>query len=138
MADLKNFASVIGKSEVWNFVRSLRKSLGKLRFNRPTTVAFFARRNGLSPPTTVCLRSQPWKSLGGPRASLTEVDCVDYEAKAHSIPIVRICRNRQRLPSSVLIENASDSLLDLRTLFCPRHFRSSLATILQQIRQVNT
>ena len=41
---MKNhFASVIGKSEVWNFVRSLRKSLGKLTFNRPPIVALFAR-----------------------------------------------------------------------------------------------
>src|SRR5215470_17288067 len=48
MADLmKNyFASVIGKSEAWNFVRSLRKSLGRLTFNRPTIVAFFARCDG--------------------------------------------------------------------------------------------
>ena len=49
---------------------------------------------------------------------------------SHSIPIVqRVRRNRRRLPSSVLIENASDPLLDPRTLSCPRHFRSSLATI---------
>src|SRR6516165_8075493 len=48
----------------------------------------------------------------------------------HSIPIAqRVRRKRQRLPSSLLIENASDSALDPRTLFCPRHFRSSLATI---------
>src|SRR5262249_19806022 len=48
---------------------------------------------------------------------------------AHSIPITqRVRRNRQRLPSSLLIENASYSLLDPRTLFCPRHFRSSVAT----------
>src|SRR6516162_10068628 len=49
---------------------------------------------------------------------------------SHSIPIVqRVRRKHQRLPSSLLIENASDSALDPRTLFCPRHFRSSLATI---------
>lgn len=43
MADLtKNrFASVVGKSEVSVFVQSLRKSLGRLTFNRPTIVAFF-------------------------------------------------------------------------------------------------
>jgi hypothetical protein len=35
---------------------------------------------------------------------------------------------RQRLPSSLLIENASDQRLDARTLLWPRHFRSSLAT----------
>ena len=47
----------------------------------------------------------------------------------YSIPIVqRVRRNRQRLPSSLLIENASDPVLDSWTLFCPRHFRSSLAT----------
>ena len=27
---LNHFASVIGKSEVWNFVKSLRRSLGRL------------------------------------------------------------------------------------------------------------
>jgi len=33
--DENHFASVIGKSEVSIFVQSLRKSLGKLTFNRP-------------------------------------------------------------------------------------------------------
>jgi hypothetical protein len=48
---------------------------------------------------------------------------------SHSIPIVqRVRRNRRRLSSSLPIENASDPLLDPRALFCPRHFRSSLAT----------
>jgi hypothetical protein len=47
MADLmkNHFAIVIGKSDVWNFVRSLRKSLGNLTFSRLTIVAFFARCN---------------------------------------------------------------------------------------------
>lgn len=58
---MKNhFASVIGKSEVWNSVRSLRKSLGNLTFNRPTIVDFFARCNGclnpLSLPTSSVVR----------------------------------------------------------------------------------
>jgi hypothetical protein len=40
-----------------------------------------------------------------------------------------ICRNRQRLPSSLLIENASDRRRDSWKISYPRHFRSSLATI---------
>ena len=47
----------------------------------------------------------------------------------HSIPITqRVPRNRQRLPSSLLIENASCWHADARKISCPRHFRSSLAT----------
>lgn len=51
---------------------------------------------------------------------LTEADCVDYKAKAHSIPIARICRNRQRFSAIVLIENASDWLLDRHTRLSAR------------------
>jgi hypothetical protein len=42
--------------------------------------------------------------------------------------ISRARRKRQRLPSSLLIENASDQPQELRIGFCPRRFRSSLAT----------
>ena len=47
------FASAIGKSEVWNFVRSLRKSLGEPTFNRPTIVALLCALQRLSEPLSL-------------------------------------------------------------------------------------
>ena len=47
-----------------------------------------------------------------------------------------IRRNRQRLPSSFLIENASRDVPDSRRLFCPRHFRSKPATI-RELRRLS-
>ena len=48
----------------------------------------------------------------------------------HSNPITqRARRKRQRLPPSLLIENASDVFLAFRRTACPRRFRSRLATI---------
>src|SRR5271167_1495275 len=47
---------------------------------------------------------------------------------AHSNPIGR-CPPRQRLPPSLLIENASDPVFRPCHLSCPRRFRSRLATI---------
>src|SRR5262249_61842823 len=48
----------------------------------------------------------------------------------HSNPIARRVRHkRQRLPPSLLIENASDPLFRCREVSCPRHLRSRLATI---------
>jgi len=62
--------------------------------------------------------------------SLHDVPSPFSVPNSYSIPIAqRVRRNRQRFPSSLLIENASDPVLDPWTLFCPRHFRSSLATL---------
>ena len=48
----------------------------------------------------------------------------------HSNPIAyRVRRKRQRLPPSLLIENASHRLFPLTRSVCPRRFRSRLATI---------
>ncbi len=48
----------------------------------------------------------------------------------HSNPITqRVRRKRQRLPPSLLIENASDVFLAFQNIACPRRFRSRLATI---------
>ncbi len=48
----------------------------------------------------------------------------------HSNPITqRVRRKRQRLPPSLLIENASDVFLAFQRTACPRRFRSRLATI---------
>ena len=41
----------------------------------------------------------------------------------------RVRRKRQRLPPSLLIENASDRRFPKREVSCPRRFRSRLATI---------
>src|ERR1700746_2956967 len=47
----------------------------------------------------------------------------------HSNPITqRVRRKRQRLPPSLLIENASDLFLAFQRTACPRRFRSRLAT----------
>src|SRR6266851_9056597 len=47
----------------------------------------------------------------------------------HSNPITqRVRRKRQRLPPSLLIENASDVFLAFQNIACPRRFRSRLAT----------
>src|SRR6266567_5016681 len=47
----------------------------------------------------------------------------------HSNPIAqRLRRKRQRLPPSLLIENASDVFLAFQRTACPRRFRSRLAT----------
>src|SRR5256886_14038027 len=47
----------------------------------------------------------------------------------HSNPITqRVRRKRQRLPPSLLIENASDIFLAFQRTACPRRFRSRLAT----------
>jgi len=47
----------------------------------------------------------------------------------HSNPITqRVRRKRQRLPPSLLIENASDVFLAFERTACPRRFRSRLAT----------
>src|SRR5258708_29998088 len=48
----------------------------------------------------------------------------------HSNPITqRVRRQRQRLPPSLLIENASDIFLAFQRTACPRRFRSRLLTI---------
>ena len=59
---------------------------------------------------------------------------LDSAANWHSNPIAhRVRRKRQRLPPSLLIENASDRVPLRCQSSCPRRFRSSLATIRQQL-----
>jgi hypothetical protein len=54
---------------------------------------------------------------------------LDSAANWHSNPIAhRVRRKRQRLPPSLLIENASDRVPLRCQSSCPRRFRSSLAT----------
>jgi hypothetical protein len=51
------------------------------------------------------------------------------DPNCRSNPIAhRVRRKRQRLPPSLLIENASDRLFPKREVSCPRRFRSRLAT----------
>src|SRR6266536_5614156 len=54
---------------------------------------------------------------------------LDWVPNCHSNPIAqRVRRRRQRLPPSLLIENASDVFLAFQRTACPRRFRSRLAT----------
>ena len=65
----------------------------------------------------------PFPFVGG-------LPAVDWVPNCHSNPITqRVRRKRQRLPPSLLIENASDVFLALQRTACPRRFRSRLATI---------
>jgi len=58
---------------------------------------------------------------------------LDWVPNCHSNPITqRVGRKRQRLPPSLLIENASRVFLASQNIACPRRFRSRLATIRTQ------
>src|ERR1700746_385138 len=64
---------------------------------------------------------------------------LDSAANWHSNPIAhRVRRKRQRLPPSLLIENASDRVPLRCQSSCPRRFRSSLATNLERFPFVDT
>src|SRR5258708_33526353 len=64
----------------------------------------------------------PFPFVGG-------LPAIDWVPNCHSNPITqRVRRKRQRLPPSLLIENASDVFLAFQNIACPRRFRSRLAT----------
>jgi hypothetical protein len=79
------------------------------------------------PQTVFPLLAAPYPLLIRLSHAYSQSSC---EPNCRSNPIAhRVRRKRQRLPPSLLIENASDRLFPKREVSCPRRFRSRLATI---------
>jgi hypothetical protein len=65
----------------------------------------------------------------GPSPFAAALPALHSVPNCHSNPITqRVRRKRQRLPPSLLIENASGIFLAFQRTACPRRFRSRLAT----------
>jgi hypothetical protein len=78
------------------------------------------------PPTVLQLLAAPHTSLIRLFRAHSQSFC---DPNCRSNPIAhRVRRKPQRLPPSLLIENASDRLFPKREVSCPRRFRSRLAT----------
>ena len=109
----RNYSEITTRKNADPSVCSL--SVDTLSSNSP--LALLQARAALSTIST-----KPIECAGG-------LPALDWVPNCHSNPITqRVRRRRQRLPPSLLIENASGVVLASQNIACPRRLRSRLAT----------